>query len=256
MIIANRTEELLLFNRMVEGTVAKRILLIKAESGFGKTWLLTRFKHTLPEENVLCVDIDIKSAERGIAYIFDCVPDYLGKKRFPRLNAAMEQYLSSGIEVSDTTMIGKDNQLSVVLSSEDKLALDLRFAKVQEAFFQDLEQIPEKLVFLFDSYQKAPTELANWLSGKFLRQVVKIKKLIVVIAGQEIPEPTVEWMGLHDFCPLGAISELKAWCDYAQNEGLSLNEFQVESAMILCEGQPAKTMTALKTLHATARKRL
>ena len=63
-------------------------------------------------------------------------------------------------------------------------------------------------------------------------------------------------MGLHDFCPLGAISELKAWCDYAQNEGLSLNEFQVESAMILCEGQPAKTMTALKTLHATARKRL
>lgn len=67
MIIANRTQELLLFNRMVEGRVAKRILLIKAESGFGKTWLLARFKHTLPEENVLCVDIDIKSAQRGMA---------------------------------------------------------------------------------------------------------------------------------------------------------------------------------------------
>ncbi|MBC6434192.1 hypothetical protein FM036_27660 [Nostoc sp. HG1] len=76
MIIANRTEELRLFNQMVEGSIAKRVLLIEAKSGLGKTQLLKRFMHSLPR-NILSVPMDLKTAQRGIPYIFSCV-----RKRF------------------------------------------------------------------------------------------------------------------------------------------------------------------------------
>ncbi len=72
MIIANRTEELRLSNQMVQGSFAKRVLLIEAKSGLGKTQLLARFKHTLPQ-NILSVQVDLKSAQLGIPYVFSCV---------------------------------------------------------------------------------------------------------------------------------------------------------------------------------------
>lgn len=247
MIIANRTQEVELFQKMVQGSFAKQVLLVEAKSGFGKTWLLARFKHNLPT-NTLCVQVDLKSAQRGIPYIFSSVRKRLGEERFSKLNAAVQQYLSSGVEVSDTTMIGKDNQLSVVLSNVDESTRNFRLTELREAFFEDLRKISQKLVFLFDSYEKAPTELANWLGGEFLADVGDTPKLIVVIAGQQIPQPTIEWMDLHHRCCLEPILELNAWYDYTQKAGLPFNQDQVEMAMRIFKGQPAEIVKTLETL--------
>ncbi|MFN6463500.1 MAG: hypothetical protein RMZ41_017030 [Nostoc sp. DedVER02] len=247
MIIANRTEELRFFNQMVQGSVAKRVLLIEAKSGLGKTQLLARFKHTLPQ-NILSVQMDLKTAQLGIPYVFSCVRKRLGNERFPHLNAAVGQYLKSGIEVSNTTMIGKDNQLSVVLSNVDESTRNFRLTELREAFFYDLRKIPQTLVFLFDSYEKAITELADWLGGEFLTEVVDTEKLIVVIAGQKIPQPTIEWMDLHHCCRLKAISEAKAWYEYTQQTGLRLNQDQVTTTIQILEGQPALIVQWLETL--------
>ncbi|MDZ8053303.1 MAG: hypothetical protein RMX68_025755 [Aulosira sp. ZfuVER01] len=253
-MIANRTQEVLLFEQMVAGSFTKRVLLIEGKSGFGKTWLLARLKQTLPLKT-LCVQVDFKLPQPGIPDIFFYIRRRLGKENFPQLNAASERYLSSGIQICDTTMIGKDNQFSVVLSNLDESTRNFRLTLLREAFFEDLRKIPQKLVFLFDSYEKAPTELANWLEGEFLAEVVYTPKLIVVIAGQQIPQATIEWIDLHHCCSLEAILELKAWCEYAQNERLSLNHYEVNAAMVLCKGQPAEIAAALKTLEAEARKR-
>ncbi len=253
MIIANRTKELQLFNQIVQGSLAEQVLLIEAKSGFGKTWLLARFKHNLPI-NTLCVLIDIKSAQRGIPYIFSCVRNRLGQERFPKLNAAVQRYLSSGVEVSDTTMIGKDNQLSVVLSNVDESTRNFRLTELREAFFQDLQVIPQKLVFLFDSYEKAPTELADWLGGEFLAEVVYTPKLIVVIAGQHIPQPTIEWMHLYHSCCLEAILDREAWYKYSKDSKLPFNSDEVRMAMDILKGQPADIVKALHS-QALARER-
>ncbi|MEH2180459.1 hypothetical protein [Nostoc sp.] len=247
MIIANRTEELRLFNQMVQGSFAKRVLLIEAKSGLGKTQLLALFMHSLPR-NILSVPVDLKTAQRGIPYIFSCVRKRLKNKHFPYLNAAVGRYLKSGIEVSDTTMTGNDNQLSVVLSNVDESTRNFRLIELREAFFQDLRKIPETLVFLFDSYEKAATELANWLGGEFLTEVVDTDNLIVVIAGQHIPQPTIEWMDLHHYFRLEAISEPKAWYDYTQKAGLHLTPDQVKTTMRIFEGQPASIVQWLETL--------
>ncbi|MEH2357661.1 hypothetical protein [Nostoc sp.] len=247
MIIANRTEELRLFNQMVQRRFDKRVLLIEAKSGLGKTWLLARFKHTLPT-NILSVQVDLKSAQRGIPYIFSCVRKRLGEERFPYLNAAVGQYLKSGIEVSNTTMIGKDNQLSVVLSNVDESTRNFRLTELREAFFQDLRKIPQTLVFLFDSYDKAPTELADWLGGEFLTEVVDTDKLIVVIAGQQIPQPTIEWMDLyHCFC-LEAILDKEAWYKYSLENKLPFNQDEVGMAIRVLKGQPAEIVKTLELL--------
>lgn len=146
-----------------------------------------------------------KSAQLGISYFFSRVRQRLGEQRFPCLNAAVGSYLSSGIEVSDTKITGNNNQFSVVLSNVDENTRNFRLTELREAFFRDLRKIPQKLVFLFDTYEKAPSELANWLGGEFLADVVDTPKLIVVIAGQQIPQPTIEWMDLHECCCLEAI---------------------------------------------------
>lgn len=247
MIIANRTKEVQLFNQIVQGSFAKRILLIEAQSGLGKTWLLARFKHALPT-NTLCVQVDLKSAQRGIPYIFSCVRSRLGEERFSRLNAAVQQYLSSGVEVSDTTMIGKDNQLSVVLSNVDESTRNFRLTELREAFFHDLRKIPQKLVFLFDSYDKAPTELADWLGGEFLGGVVETHKLIVVIAGQRIPQPTIEWMDLHHCCRLEAILDREAWYQYSKDSKLPFNQDELKVAIDYFDGNPAEIVKMLETL--------
>ncbi|MEH2254766.1 hypothetical protein [Nostoc sp.] len=249
MIIANRTEELRLFNQMVQGSFGKRVLLIEAKSGLGKTQLLALFQHSLPR-NILSVPVDLKTAQRGIPYIFSCVRKRLGEKSFPSLNAAVGQYLKSGIEVSDTRMTGNDNQLSVVLSNVDESTRNFRLTELREAFFQDLRKIPQTLVFLFDSYEKAATELANWLGGEFLADVVDTPKLIVVIAGQQIPQPTIEWMDLHHCCCLEAILDREAWYEYSQNKKLPFNRDEVNMAMLILKGQPQeidKTLQALKS---------
>ena len=161
MNIANRTPELELFNNIVQGKFPQRILLIEAKSGFGKTWLLRRFTDTLPT-NTLCVPMDLKSAQRGIPYIFSSVRKRLGQERFPRLNAAVRQYLGGGIDISDTTMIGKDQQFSVVLSNVDESTRNFRLTALREAFFEDLRAINQRIVFLFDSTRKLQ---GNWKSG-------------------------------------------------------------------------------------------
>ncbi|WP_414623816.1 hypothetical protein [Calothrix sp. CCY 0018] len=195
--------------------------------------------------------IDLKSArERGIPYIFSCVRSRLGQERFSKLNAAQQRYLSSGVEVSGTTMIGKDNQLSVVLSNVDKSTRNFRLTELHETFFQDLRTISQKLVFLFDSYEKATSELANWLGGKFLADVVDTHKLIVVIAGQQIPKPTIEWMDLHHCCCLEGISDREAWYKYSKDSKLPFNRDEVGMAMQILKGQPADIV---KTLEALAR---
>ncbi|MDZ8030278.1 MULTISPECIES: hypothetical protein [unclassified Nostoc] len=251
MIIANRTEELRLFEQMVQGSVAKRVLLIEAKSGLGKTQLLARFKHTLPQ-NILSVQVDLKTAQLGIPYVFSCVRKRLGNERFPHLNAAVGQYLKSGIEVSNTTMIGKDNQLSVVLSNVDESTRNFRLTELREAFFHDLRKIPQTLVFLFDSYEKAITELADWLGGEFLTEVVDTDKLIVVIAGQEIPQPTIEWMDVHHCCRLEAILDKEAWYNYSRDNKLPFNQDEVGMAIQILKGQPAEIV---KTLESVARER-
>ena len=248
-MIANRTKEIELFNNIVLGKNPKRILLIEAESGFGKTWLLAKFKHTLAK-NTLCVLVDLKSAQRGIPYIFSRTRHILGWKHFPTLNAAVERYLSSSIKISDTTMIGKDQQFSVVLSGIDEDTHNFRLTELGEAFFHDLHNIRQKIIFLFDSYEKSPTELALWLEGEFFTGVVDTHKLIVVIAGQKVPKPTIEWMDLHQSCCLKAIMESNAWYSYSQNAGFSLNQDEVKTAMRIFKGQPAEIV---KTLEALAK---
>ena len=247
MKIANRTQEIKLFQSIIQGNFPQRVLLIKAKSGFGKTWLLAQFKHTLPA-STLSVQVDLRTAYRGIASIFSSVCKKLGQERFPKLNDAVQRYLSAGVEISDTTMIGQDQQFSVVLTNVDKETRDFRLTQLREAFFQDLRTIRQKMVFLFDSYEQAPTELAGWLEGEFLAEVVDTSQLIVVIAGQEIPKATIEWMDIHHCCCLGAILDREAWYKYTQYKQLSLNSDHVWAVMNVLEGNPAEIDIMLATL--------
>src|SRR5437660_519675 len=92
MKLANRQPELTLFAQIVAGQVGQSILLIKAESGLGKTDLLARFARDCPQ-NTLLVRVDLKAAQSGIPYVFWRVREELERMEFPRFSAAVSHLL-------------------------------------------------------------------------------------------------------------------------------------------------------------------
>jgi len=249
MIIANRKSEIELFNKMVNRNMEEKILLIRSESGFGKSYLLKHFKDSL-STNIPCILMALKTANMGILSIFHYTIRCLGVEKFPSLSSALNNYRSnSGVEVSNTTMLGRDNQLRVELSyNNDELTRRLRLIELQEKFFEDLRKISKTVVLLFDSYEEAPSEVKDWLGGDFLTQVAHAEKLIVVIAGQTIPKPTIEWVYLSKQNYLEAILDTNTWYNYSKEAGLHLKENDVEIIMLVLKGIPFDVVPALEMI--------
>jgi hypothetical protein len=250
MRIANRTQELRLFQRMVSGEVSQRILLIEAPSGLGKTNLLLKFEHHCPS-TVATAWVDLKAAQTGIAYLFSRIRKKLGAEKFPRFSAAVQQFLSGGVQVSDNVLSGQENQIQVVLNIEDENLRNFRLSGLQEAFFQDLSRMPQPVLLILDTFNAAPDTLASWIGGGFLAEVADTPNVFVVIAGQHTPQMSGEWMNCAHHCCLEKMTDREAWYKYAKDAGLPLNLDNIWPVVEIFEGQPAEIA---KTLEALARK--
>jgi hypothetical protein len=84
--LANREEELDLFDRMVAGETRRRILLLQAAGGLGKTTLLAEFVRRCPD-GVACVPVDLKGGP-GLHEVLARLCDVLGWEQFPRFAAS------------------------------------------------------------------------------------------------------------------------------------------------------------------------
>jgi hypothetical protein len=106
--LANRHEEVELFQQIATGQHPKRILLIQAASGLGKTNLLGKFVASCPA-GVSCVSIDLKSAkELGIPYILLFIRKRLGREHFPRFDAQVKEFQrQSNVQVTDNRPLAK-----------------------------------------------------------------------------------------------------------------------------------------------------
>jgi hypothetical protein len=86
---ANRDDELALFDRMVAGQTRRRILLLEAAGGIGKSTLLAEFVRHCPDD-VPCVPVDLKGSP-GLHQVLARLGDALGWDRFPAFAAAVER---------------------------------------------------------------------------------------------------------------------------------------------------------------------
>ena len=247
--LANRTQEIAQFLKMVEGRCEERIFLIEAPSGCGKTSLLMRFEAECPKE-VKSAWVDLKAAQTGAPYVFSRIRKKLGASNFPRFNRAVQQFMSGGVEVSHNELQGQDNEINIILTSPDEQVRNLRLTTLREAFFQDLATLPHPVLLILDTFNAAPETLANWIAGEFLAEVADAPNLFAIVAGHRAPEPSGEWMRCHHRCRLDNILEIDAWCEYVEAVELPFNRDEVAMAIRILKGQPSEIV---KTFEALAK---
>jgi hypothetical protein len=247
---ANRTRELHLFEQMLRGQVRERILLIEAPSGYGKTGLMGRFDEILCSQEIHRVLIDLKGAQAGIAFVFSWIQRVLGKPRFRNFNALIDRFLNSGVEIQNNRLTGEGSQIQVSLDvppEERKYRLTL----LQQVFFEDLERFDRPIAFILDTYNGATEELAGWIESPFLAEVALNPKLFAIVAGQIIPQPTIEWQNLHRRCKLDRIMEPEAWYGYVKDVGYCFSSEEIKFLIDAVEGVPAQVVALLEVAART-----
>jgi hypothetical protein len=243
---ANRTRELHLFEQMLGRQVRERILLVEAPSGYGKTGLMGRFE-ILCSQGIYPVLIDLKGAQAGIAFVFSRIQRVLGKKRFPNFNAQIDRFLHSGVEIQNNLLTGEGSQIQVILNVPPE-ERRYRLTQLQQVFFEDLERFDRPIAFILDTYNGATEELAGWIESPFLAEVALNPKLFAIVAGQIIPQPTIEWQNLHHRCKLDRIMEREAWYGYVKDVGFDCFSCQEEIDVLIdaVGGVPAQVVLLLE----------
>ena len=247
---ANRTRELHLFEQMLRRQVRERILLVEAPSGYGKTGLMGRFE-ILCSQEIRPVLIDLKGAQAGIASVFSRIQRVLGKPRFPNFNAQIDRFLNSGVEIQNNRLTGEGSQIQVILDVPPE-ERKYRLTQLQQVFFEDLERFDRPIAFILDTYNGATEELAGWIESQFLAEVAFNPKLFAIVAGQIIPQPTIEWQNWHHRCQLDRIMEREAWYGYVKDVGFDCFSSQEIDVLIdAVEGVPARVVGLLEVAART-----
>ena len=224
--IANvdRENELALFEAMLAGQTGERILLMCAESGWGKSILLREFERRRPTNIQHFAKLDFKSCT-GLAETLSHLCDALGWGNFLHFQAAVQAIVQPmQVNVAQNVMIGQ-NQIAVALGGPDQQTSEARRADLTNALFADLRALG-RVLLLLDTFEKGDEGVQAWLSGSFLPRAQRSPELYVVLAGQRVPEQSLDW----DCCdlPLGPIAP-EHWLAYAQSlgiQGLSLELIQ------------------------------
>jgi hypothetical protein len=238
--MANRVEEIGRFEALLERQCQKRILLVKAPSGYGKSELIDRFTQVGRDRgNLGIVTLDLDGSASGIAYLIARLQQKLKSERFPNYDKAVRQFLATPmIEMSDIEIEGNENTLQILLSTDEQQK-QMRLARLEAAFFEDLAAIRRPIVLLMDTFEKAPDELKQWLGNRFLAQVSEgLPQFRVVVAGQEIPETKLDWRSCHHCCVLGPIEEVNCWCEYLQSRQVPFDLKFVEGVVLALQGKP------------------
>jgi hypothetical protein len=210
---ANYHQERAAFKRLFAKECLERILLLKGESGSGKTSLLRSCvrEGSLAEQSV---SIELRSTSVNISEIFSRTAAKIGwenLREFSRCVQELSGKASPQINLSSVTQHGEQNSLRVALTVESLSQREYHQTLLTDAWFADIETIGDSLVMVFDTYEKAPQEVRNWLSGPFLSRAANCALVRVAIAGQEVPDVGIEWDTCHVLHGLYGVAEASEW---------------------------------------------
>jgi MoxR-like ATPase len=240
-VIADRREVLRLYDSILRGVDNKRILLLEADGGMGKSALLRDFRR---RTNARCVAIDLRGNSTGLPEIFDRIYNTLEWERFHNFTQRISKLGS--IDINNNVMIGS-NEISIYLQGADEAERSERRIRLMNAFFKDLRAIKHQVVLLFDTFDQASPEIREWLQNVFMSYVVRASNLIVVVAGQTVPASTIEWFDCSHQIQLEGIHDVDAWWDWAQRMGVTETRDWVRAVCQLLHGHPSQIRTAFST---------
>ncbi|NER23705.1 MAG: hypothetical protein F6J96_23975 [Symploca sp. SIO1C2] len=250
VFLANRTKELQLLEQMIRQQTPK-ILLIQAPVGFGRRRLWKKFVEKYSSElEMHCIPISLQvAARKGRRHLLDSVSVRLGSQYFPNLEITEKNYWQKREEF--LKYLPEQIDLEDYRNNPYRKQLSHLWTEVTQAFFTDLRQLNQQVVIFLNEFEEANNELQDWMTGDFLLGAIATPRLAVVIAGDSVPQATVEW---DDYCEnlyLQEIWDVAAWYQYCQERGLHLSREEVEEAVNANKGHPANVANSLKLLAET-----
>lgn len=228
----DRIEEIKLLNRLARGEETARIVLIRAESGMGKSELLREIKSQYGKE-VLHVFVDFKGGGLNLADILFNVCDTLGWKKFPTLTSAIKAIIQPvNINIKDNILIGQ-NDIAVALNAPDQHTREMRRSEITMAFISDLRKL-KQITLIFDVFEKCDEYLQAWFSSVFLPAIHRSPQISAIIAGQIVPEQTQMWE-----CEQIVLGEIapEHWQDYAKAIGAKIDPEFIRGCCVALKGK-------------------
>jgi len=248
VFIANRTEELQLLEQMLQKQTPK-ILLIQSLPGFGRRKLWKKFvEKSASVPNLHCIPISLQvAARKGRRHLLDSVSLRLGRQNFPDLEKKQSNYWQKEGEFLEYML----KQIDLEDAKDNPYRKHLRhlWTDITQTFFTELRQLNQQVVIFLDEFEEATNELRVWIREDFLLGAIATPQLVVVIAGDSVPEATIEWDDYCDSLCLQEIWDVAAWYRYCQERGWKhLSREQVEEVVNKAQGHPANVAKLLKLL--------
>jgi hypothetical protein len=242
----DRSDELDFFLRLARREVGRRLLLVRAASGWGKSDLLRLFKARCPPETP-CLLFDLRAPGLNIEEILRRISRALGRERFPKTQIELDAARSAiQLAVNKNILLGVGNRIEINQAPEGEAQRHQQTSRLAEALFDDLTALG-RLVLIFDTLNLCQdAELRAWLEGPFLARLQYAPELVVVLAGQVMPEPTSDWEDLAHFMELGGIP-VSHWRQYAQETGMQVSEKLIDGIWVVTRGHPIQTLASLET---------
>jgi hypothetical protein len=274
-LFVDRLKQLERFRKSLEGSSGRKIILIAAGPGMGKSWLLRQFAHEAAERGARHVLIDFSDGQAyDVLTLVRRFRDALGPIEFNRLTAAINEATAPRLVLSDEGGPGgasvnfgdaqtgdvtvgdvagrsiiKDNLF--IVQTDNPLLLQAIEDRVTQVFFECLGDLvaTTRALFLFDSYERTTQEGERWLSNAADRWIQRelllriregrLPNTLVVLAGRRLPEFDAEWATVVGNLPL----ELFTVADVAEylreNRGLpNLTDGEVQTLFTAIQGNP------------------
>jgi hypothetical protein len=208
---ANYQEQRQAFLSLLNTDCEKRILFFRGPIGTGKTSLLIACQNDVCEP-IYHLPVQLKNTAVSISEIFWRSGNLLGWDRLPNFTSQLSDFSGININIDHNKIRGSDNQIRVVLHSSKLEDRDYRQAVLTSAWFEDISEIDDLILIVMDTFEKANTEVKEWISGPFLSRVAHTEKIRTAIAGQEIPTPeNIEWGPNCQVYDLFGVPEAKYW---------------------------------------------
>jgi hypothetical protein len=270
-LFVNRVRQSDIFSRMLEGQTRRRIMVITAGAGLGKSWLLRLFAIEATNRKLPLAQLDFADGQAydGLALVLRC-RDSFGAEHFAAVDQAISDsttarisLAASGASAPVNVSIGNENSLTsssinisdigntvvrdnaFYIQSDNSILRQAIEDRINGAFFESLELLTaqSRVVFLFDTYERNSLENERWSSSTADRWIVgqvltrirdgKLPNAIVVLAGRRAPEFGVEWNET-----LGTISLDLLECGHVTEylrERRGLANISDEQAQVLCQ---------------------
>jgi hypothetical protein len=232
-LFVNRIRQSEIFGRMLEGQTRRRIMVITAGAGLGKSWLMRLFAIEVASRSLPLAQIDFADGQAydALGLVLRC-REAFGAERFRSVDRAISDSTTARVALSTSgaapsapvsVSIGNENTLtsstisvsdvgntivrdnSFYIQADNPILRQAIEDRINGAFFDDLGALSaqSRVVFLFDGYEHntleperwSPSAADRWIAGQVLARMRdgKLPNAVAVLAGRRAPEFGVEW---------------------------------------------------------------